>query len=347
MTVAASRPYQSARPATVPIAGDPNLISPQSGEDLLFTTDGALVTVDRRQRYPIEGGVLRLFVEEGEGGGPRDAVTRTVQTFYEAAPFPNYNDYDSLEGFLKRATEGVFAHLLSEQIPINAKVLEVGCGTAQLSNYLAATTMAHLYAADMTMASLRLGQSFAARNNIPGITFLQMNLFRPCIRPGTMDIVIANGVLHHTADTKRAFLSIARLVKPGGHVIVGLYNKLGRIRTDLRRRLFKLFGNSVLVLDPHLRRELSPERRRAWINDQYLHPQERKHTFSEVLGWFEEAGFSFVSSIPKIRGQFTAAESLFEHQDPGGAMDRLGTELAMIISHGGEGGLFILIGRRE
>ena len=68
--------------------------------------------------------------------------------------------------------------------PVNGgRVLEVGCGTGQMSNYLAATTPSHVYASDLTPASLRLGVNFARENGIEGITFMQMNLFRPCIAP--------------------------------------------------------------------------------------------------------------------------------------------------------------------
>jgi SAM-dependent methyltransferase len=163
-----------------------------------------------------------------------------------------------------------------------------------------------------------------------------------------MDIVISNGVLHHTYDTKKAFLSISRLVKPGGYIIIGLYNHIGRLRTDIRRGLVKMFGERVLILDPHLRNSLSPEKRRAWINDQYYHPQERKHSISELMQWFEEAGFSFVSSIPKIIGEFSNEERLFEQQSPGTPSDRTSAEIGMLFSSlGGEGGLFICIGRRR
>lgn len=340
----ALRHYQSARAATKQIVSDFCLVSPLSGEDLVFGGDGWLTTADGQERYRIDNGILRLFVEERETG---HRVTATVKAFYEETPFPNYNEFDSLESFLQRAVDGLFANLLSKQIPIGARILEVGCGTGQLSNYLAASCMAHIYASDMTLASLRLGQAFAAKYDIPGVTFLQMNLFKPCIRPGSIDIVIANGVLHHTADTRRAFLSIAPLVRPGGHVVIGLYNRIGRVRTDLRRALYRLFGKRVLMLDPYLRNHLSEDKRRAWIKDQYCHPQERKHTMSEVLRWFEEGGFSFVSSIPKIRGDFAQNERLFEPQDAGSEIDRLGTELGSIVTHGWEGGLFIMIGRRD
>jgi len=163
-----------------------------------------------------------------------------------------------------------------------------------------------------------------------------------------MDVVISNGVLHHTYDTRTAFLSISRLVKAGGHIIVGLYNRIGRLRTDLRRSMLKVFGEIVLLLDLHLRKDLSSDKRRAWIKDEYYHPSERKHTMSETLEWFDEAGFDFVSSIPKIHGEFSVEEQLFARQPPGSRLDRTTTEIEMLFRHyGGEGGLYVMIGQKR
>jgi 2-polyprenyl-3-methyl-5-hydroxy-6-metoxy-1,4-benzoquinol methylase len=326
---------------------DENVVCPLSG-DALFLEAGELATADGRRRYALEDDILRLFVNpEAPANDLADDTTSRVQDFYTDAPFPNYNDFDDVSVFVERANASVFTRLLRQQIPTNARLLEVGCGTGQLSNYLAATTMTHVYATDMTLASLRLGAGFAKKNGIEGIRFIQMNLFSPCIRKRSMDLVISNGVLHHTADTRAAFLSIARLVKPGGHIVIGLYNRIGRLRTDLRRHLFNLFGERILFLDPHLRKTLSPEKRRAWILDQYRHPQESKHSMSETLGWFAEAGFEFVSSVPKIIGTFSADEKLFEPKSSGTAFDRFSAEVGMLFSqYGGEGGLYICIGRK-
>jgi 2-polyprenyl-3-methyl-5-hydroxy-6-metoxy-1,4-benzoquinol methylase len=324
---------------------DAEIVCPVSGRPLFVDQEG-LVDENAERRYPSEGGVSFLYAAE-EDDRPV-AVTDAVREFYTEAPFPNYNDFDDVATFVKRAERSVFAAKLRSEIPINSKVLEVGCGTGQLSNFLAATTMSHIYATDLTPASLHLGAAFARRNHIHGIKFLQMNLFRPCIRPRSMDLVISNGVLHHTYDTRKAFRSIAGLVKPGGHILVGLYNKIGRLRTDFRRLLYKRFGESVLFLDPHLRNELSAEKRRAWIQDQYLHPQERKHTMSEVLRWFREDGFSFVTSLPAIGDAGQASGKLFTPHDQGTPLDRLTAQSGMLFSSlGGEGGLFIMIGRKS
>ncbi len=331
-------------PSVATASVDPNIVCPVSKQPL-FLTAGRLVTQDGRDSYECDGDILMLRVAESR---PEETVTSTVQDFYTDSPFPNYNEFDDIETFVQSADRSIFASMLRQEIPINAAILEVGCGTAQMSNFLAATTMSRVYATDLTPASLRLGSEFARKHNIHGVKFIQMNLFRPCIRPESMDLVIANGVLHHTYDTRAAFHSIAPLVKPGGYILVGLYNHIGRLRTDLRRVLYRTFGDSVLRLDPQLRRQLSADKRRAWIRDQYLHPQERKHSLSQVLAWFRETGFDFVSSIPRIGGRFMAEDSIFAPRDSGTGIDRVLAEIAMLFTtFGGEGGLFIVIGQRK
>mgnify|MGYP005676837307 CR=1 FL=1 len=89
--------------------------------------------------------------------------------------------------------------------------------------------------------------------------------------------------MHHTDNPKAGFSSIVQLLKPGGIIIVGLYDQIDRLRTDLRRILYKVFGENVLKLDPNLKKNISIKKREAWIQDQYLHPHETKHTMRENL----------------------------------------------------------------
>ena len=60
------------------------------------------------------------------------------------------------------------------------------------------------------------------------------------------DFVWCSGVLHHTANSFEAFKIISRWVKPGGIIIIGLYNKYGRIRTNLRQLIYKALGGRSL-----------------------------------------------------------------------------------------------------
>ncbi len=177
-----------------------------------------------------------------------------------------------------------------------------------------------------------------------------MNLFRPMFKPATFDLVISNGVLLTTFDPFLGFESIGRLVKPGGHILIGLYHKYGRLITDARRVIFRHSGGRFRWLDPNLRNpDWSQDRKRAWYADQYLHPNETKHRIGDVLKWFELTGFTFVKSIPRSKPfqPFQESDSLFAQEEPGNAVERFLVELPMMFKGSREGGFFTMIGRKD
>jgi SAM-dependent methyltransferase len=323
------------------------LACPMCTAPLASTEPAALVCTGCGHAFPCEDEIPLLGLPNDWEPGKRD-VTESVRAFYEETPFPNYDDFDSVASLAAKARTGLFARLLDEQIPPGARVVECGSGTAQLSNFLSIANRT-VFATDLCLNSLRLGQAFARRHQLTRVRFLQMNLFRPALRPGAFHVVISNGVLHHTSDPFLAFRSISRLVAPGGYIVVGLYHRWGRLVTDLRRVLFRLSGDRLHFLDPNLRHGASnAARQRAWLLDQYRHPHESKHTIGETLGWLDRIGFEFVKSIPISRPfrRFAADEKLFVPEAPGNALERLVVELSMVASGSREGGFFVVIGRR-
>lgn len=297
--------------------------------------------------FRLDSGIPLLFWSEGRG---REGVTEKVRSFYEETPFPDYEDLDSAASLKQRARQGVFARLLDEQVPPGAKVLEAGCGTGQLSNFLALAPGRTVVAADMCLNSLRLAQRFKIENGIDNVTFIQMNLFRPVLAAGSFDLVITSGVLHHTADPFGGFRSLGRLVRERGYIIVGLYNKIGRLPTDLRRLLFQVSSGRLRFLDPRLRSTAVGEvRKQTWFLDQYRNPHESKHSMAEVQRWFRESGFDFVNSIPKTRPfePFSSDERLFRRGPEGTAIDRFLAQLSLVFRGNREGGLFVMIGQKK
>jgi SAM-dependent methyltransferase len=307
----------------------------------------SLVCLSCGKIYPSEDGIPRLFHPHLAEDQARD-VTDIVKGFYEVNPFPNYDDLDSADSLARKASRGVFAKLLDEQIPQGAYVLEAGCGTGQLSNFLGMHWNRQVFGTDLCMNSLRLAKGFKDRCNVRQAAFLNMNLFRPCFKEQSFDVVISNGVLHHTSDPLGGFKSLGRLVKPDGYIIIGLYNTIGRLTTDWRRAIFRATGDHLTFLDGHMRNKTYNEaRKRAWFMDQYKHPHESKHSYSEVIDWFEDNGFEFLFSIPKIDpGAFAPDEQLFAPHGKGTGLTRFLTELGMLLKGGKDGALFIMIGRR-
>ena len=298
--------------------------------------------------FPMTDGIPELYWANDWDEDKSD-VTQDVREFYEDAPFPNYDDLESVDSLARKAGEGLFARLLDEQVPPGARVIECGCGTGQLSIYLSIHNR-EVVGADLCMNSLRLGQEFAQTHDLDRVRFTQMNLFRPPFQSESFHLVISNGVLHHTSDPKGGFQSISRLVKPGGFILIGLYHYWGRLITDTRRQIFKYSGDRFKSLDPNLKNpNLSEAKKRAWFLDQYKHPHESKHTIRETIGWLDESGFDFVRSIPSthLGSPIAPDEKLFVKEPAASWPEALLTEMLMTAKGSREGGFFIVIAQKR
>ena len=315
--------------------------------DLKLKDDG-IDCVQCSTHYEIDNGIPLLFAPNDWEDTEKD-VTEVVKSFYEETPFPNYEDLEHIDDLIRKASASAFARLLDKQVPFRTRVLEVGCGTGQLSNFLGIGNRIH-FGTDMCLNSLKLAQQFKDREKLDRVGFYQMNLFKPIFKEETFNLVICSGVLHHTGDAFLGFQSISKLVKKDGYIIIGLYNSFGRFFTNVIQVLVRAFGDRLRVLDPRLRnKKVGDLKKLVWFKDQYKHPHETNHSIGEVLRWFDSEGFSFVGSIPKIGvlDSFSADEQLFRPNSRGSGLTRLITQLRFMIPGGREGGLFIMIGKRK
>jgi len=291
----------------------------------------------------------------------KDEVTQKVKNFYKDDPFPNYEISDNKSTILSKGDKNFYTKNLKNFIGYNKKVLEIGAGTSQLSNYLAIGNNNSIVAFDVNFPSLKLGNVFAKNNKISNIDFVCGDIFHDIFKDEFFDIVLCNGVLHHTKNTFEAFKSSIKSLKKNGYVLVGLYNKYGRLRTYIRKYLYKLFGKRYLLLfDPVLRKinKDSSKKIYSWIRDQYMHPVERSHTFDDVLNWFDESNVEFVNSYPNceffnndqnyILDDNVILKNFFQQGKKSNYLDRIFSQLLMIFTKSGsEGGLYLFLGKKK
>jgi 2-polyprenyl-3-methyl-5-hydroxy-6-metoxy-1,4-benzoquinol methylase len=274
-----------------------------------------------------------------------DQRTEVVRSFYQQTPFPGYPPRDSLAALRTRAERSDFARVLDQAIPGDARIVEVGCGTGQMSIYLARANRV-VIGADLTRASLLLGSAAARRFGVSRVQFVETDLRRPGLREGAFDVVYSSGVLHHTPDPKASFARLVKLARPGGMIVLGLYNAFARIPLRLRRVVAKLSGYRFIPFDPVLNdRRGEPARREAWLRDQYQHPEEHRHTLAEVQGWFARNGVEYVRAYPSALIA-TESEELFAPAEDNWRLEGWLAQLGWMSSLGHEGGLFVTVGRR-
>lgn len=98
-------------------------------------------------------------------------------------------------------------------------VLDIGCG---MGKYLAVVGeyAGAVIGLDLSEALVRARSVVRERRNVH---LVQGNILMPPLKTGFVDFAYSVGVLHHTPDTRAAFLRAASLVRPSGKLAVWLY----------------------------------------------------------------------------------------------------------------------------
>ena len=204
-------------------------------------------------------------------------------------------------------------------------VLDAGCGNGRFSQ-IAEKNGSKVYALDGSVHG-----PLATKKNTLSAQIVRGDLLNPPFKEEFFDAAFSIGVLHHTADPKKAFMQLAKSVKRGGHLAIWVYcqptpNDLLPVHDMFHeitkavppKKLLEIFEKYSLQI-----RELykSKSTKHDWNilqsivrvshsenDDECIHdtfdwhtPQYRFwHTKEEVEGWFEEAGYriSYLGNFP-------------------------------------------------
>lgn len=130
--------------------------------------------------------------------------------------------------------------------PVEPEVLEVGCGAGWMWTEAAARLPSDL---DLTLTDLSAGMVREAIDRVGSLGRYRTAVGRVAdvqelpFRSASFDVVVANYVLHHVPDTRRAVGEMARVLRPGGTLVVacvgdGHLAELAQIRREV-------FGESL------------------------------------------------------------------------------------------------------
>ena len=272
-------------------------------------------------------------------------ITSTQSEFYNDVKFPNYDDIDNFGTLLDKSSKSIFVKKLDDEIPFNSRVLEAGCGTGQLSIALSRYNR-KIHSIDLSKGSLIEAKNFIKQNEIKNVQLYRMNIFNLCFPKNYFDIIISNGVLHHTHNPKLAFGKLSECLKPNGIIVIGLYHKYGRIVQNIRQFLIKIFGEKLKSIDKRFSENLSDKKKYAWFKDQYNNPHETKHSYNEVINWFNENDIEFINSIPF---NFDLNDKIFLKKKKNDKFKIFLKEFFLMFNLRQiyEGGFFVMIGKKN
>ncbi|MBI4229357.1 MAG: methyltransferase domain-containing protein [Planctomycetes bacterium] len=226
-----------------------------------------------------------------------------VRRLYEATPFPSLGDVETREAGLRSMLANCFG--VDPASLQGATLLDAGCGTGEYSAAWRRIVgeRGRVVGLDLSMSSLvrarRLGEGHGQ--------WVEGSVLAPPVR-GPFDVVWSSGVLHHTGRPHEGARALSALVRPGGHLIVGLYHPWGRWRLRwaraslrmLHRSGTKAYREGARAWLRAFRPDWTSQAMEAHVIDQFEHVRESHHTVRELRGWMDAASWEWLGVSPLV-----------------------------------------------
>lgn len=154
-----------------------------------------------------------------------DFEPQLEETFYDRTPY----DFDDPQGW---RSSSMLEELVARQPPRQRR-LDAGCGAGRNLPCLQRGTT-EIVAVDLSLRSVcRVACRFgvrAGRCSTLDLPFVD----------ASFDLVVCDGVAHHTPDPARALAEVARVTRPGGYIYAALYRS-----ATLYSRLYRHVGGGL------------------------------------------------------------------------------------------------------
>jgi SAM-dependent methyltransferase len=224
--------------------------------------EGAL-TNDAGQWFPITGGVpcfltgvmkpdFSVFAKThglpDAGDGPtRDAASeqaKTNETFSDKwRRFKNYGLEPEHQKFLYGWYCKKFGFDTVDEIRAfyksKGRVLEVGPGSGFNTKFIAEHCDGEVFALDVSEAA---DTTFGNTKQLENCTVVKADLMLAPFPRNHFDFIIADGVLHHTPNTRDAVRALYEMVRPGGQFFFYVYRQMGAARVFADQHIRESFS---------------------------------------------------------------------------------------------------------
>jgi SAM-dependent methyltransferase len=198
-------------------------------------------------------------------------MATTEQTFYDEHPF-DWVPADASEEISSVVSRPLVD--LIQNLDLQSLVLDIGCGPGRVLGFLAKRGV-RCIGLDRSRISLGLA---VQRYGRPGA--VADNLHLP-LADGTADVVISDGVIHHTENPLAAFQENFRVLKSGGRMYLAVYKPAGRypllyqfpgalIRAGVRHAVLKPFVVLFFRVPYFLVHFLRSKGKRTWAGTRNL-----------------------------------------------------------------------------
>lgn len=317
----------------------PHFQDPYSGEDLVFfefekdvenLISGIFINLKSGASYPLFNGVpvflnnaiSSSFLEKHKHGLAEIQVVHPHLKFtahHSGNSWSFSSEWESHKELGLGTTWGMTAESRYKQFLLETKseenqlarkiMLDAGCGNGMLTERISEKGCA-IFGIDFSTSVFQAEE----RRNSPTCCFVQGDLQHLPFRDNHLDIVVSNGVIHHTPNTEFTFKQISKKIKNEGKFYIWLYSQKGSTLWKIKRLFFDFlriiisrmpdfiqkFAVGVMTLLIFTGYKLAGKK----LDKQTLHvdmydsitPRWRHyHTPEEISRWYFENGFGPIS----------------------------------------------------
>jgi 2-polyprenyl-3-methyl-5-hydroxy-6-metoxy-1,4-benzoquinol methylase len=216
-----------------------------------------------------------------------------IKEFYSNLHFPGRYSLEDLKFYEEQGIHNIYLREIDAVMHNGLDVLDVGCGTGLISNLFADKYKKSKFTAVDFSDSIDYASKFAKTNGINNVKWIKRDFLQ--FKTGKKyDVIICCGVLHHIPEYEKALAKIKQLLKPGGKLLLALYNPYGKVL----KRFFTINYNCDTL-----------------YQDQENNPFELSFSSSEVRDMCSD--LEFQSATPGISNRFVDFLAWFNSENGG------------------------------
>jgi 2-polyprenyl-3-methyl-5-hydroxy-6-metoxy-1,4-benzoquinol methylase len=196
-----------------------------------------------------------------------------VKEFYNRQPFPGPYTARSVKEY---TGHNRYISFISDAITHSRRVLDAGCGTGFITNYLAKIYPTKNFTGVDFADSMDHAVKIKDELHLPNLKFIKQDL-TSFETEKSFDTIICQGVLHHIPDYQQTLSRLKGMLESKGRFIIGLYHPWGK---TLQKWLPNNYHSETLEID------------------QEEHPFELSFSANVVKKMFE--GYKLIASCPGV-----------------------------------------------
>ncbi len=171
--------------------------------------------------YRVSGGIPRLVPPSSASESFTAHQQKTADSFaYEWNVIYRENPYEK-QNFLHFLHPYIGEHYLADKV-----LLDVGCGSGRFTKQAALCGARAVIATDLGRS---VEAAFTLTRQFPNVCIVQADLYHMPIMHRA-DLAFSIGVLHHLPDPAGGFSQLPPTVKPGGQLLIWVYNRRRNFR---------------------------------------------------------------------------------------------------------------------